>query len=350
MTKVKQSNTLQNIITIFIGALLMGFLWRTRGESGWGSSWGLLNAGFVFTFFLILVKGERKKLDFGWFSLTVLSFMLTSPSWGTLLSQITGVLAQDEFSAITNDPVFVSVPSALFLMACMGFGLSTIFALMLGRGFSSKQWKIKDLIIVIAVFFISDLVAKATFSHFIMQFIQPQAVEIFEKGLAASDFDGSVYSVYMQHFNDMAWAKKIIGGRNYYSSIEAISAATRSLASILAVRFAVKDKTSAKVGLVISSTFAFSITLSDLFFFFGNGGYHMEQGYSFGSYIAPWSCWEYFTGFFAGGIITAFMLKLKDEDDVSELAFSAIPVKVKTILTFTYTAFSNIYDTNDISS
>ncbi|MEE1283504.1 MAG: hypothetical protein UHK54_01450, partial [Acutalibacteraceae bacterium] len=73
------------LFTILIGALLMGFLWRVRGTHGWGSSWGLLNAGFIFTMFIIMVIGERKKLNFGWLTITSLSFMLTVPAWGTLL-------------------------------------------------------------------------------------------------------------------------------------------------------------------------------------------------------------------------------------------------------------------------
>ena len=45
-------STTKQIIEIIMGALLMGLLWRVRGEHGWGSSWGLLNAGFIFTLFI----------------------------------------------------------------------------------------------------------------------------------------------------------------------------------------------------------------------------------------------------------------------------------------------------------
>lgn len=327
MTKTKHSNTIFNIVAIITGALLMGFLWRVRGTNGWGSSWGLLNAGFIFTLFMIIVKGERKKLDMGYVALTSLSFMLTVPAWGTLLTQITGI-AHD-----TTD-VYISVGSAVFLMLSLGFGLATIFGIMLGRGYSDKQWKVKDFVILIAVFYAADLITKATVSHWIFNLIQPESVEIFKNGLKEAGIEGDVWHVYLQHFDNVSWGKKITGGRNYFSTIQVISSVFRTAASLLATRFIIKDKVSAKVGAVVSGAFAFSITISDLFFYFGKGGYHMQGESPFTSFIAEWSCWEYFTGFIAGAIITAYMIHLKKTEDVHELAFAKVPDKAADILRF----------------
>lgn len=321
----KTKNIIFETVTVLVGALLLGFLWRVRGESGWGSSWGLLNAGFIFTLFIILAKGERKKLDMGWIALTSLSFMLTVPGWGTLLTQITGVLSEE-------DSVYVSVWSAVVLMLSLGFGLATIFGIMLGRGYSNKQWKIKDFIILIAVFYITDIIAKASVSHFILGAIQPEAVEFFEKGLVAADMEPDVYRTYLQHFNDVSWGKKFIGGRNYFSSIQVISSVFRSAASLLATRFIIKDKVAAKSGTVVSISFAFAITVADLFFYFGKGGYHMQGESPFSTFIYPWGCWEFFTGFIAGAIITAYILKLKNTDDVPEITFAKVPDKVQNVL------------------
>lgn len=334
MEKVKQKETIKNIVAVLIGALLMGFLWRVRGDTGWGSSWGLLNAGFVFTMFIVMVNGERKKLDMGWLALTSLSFMLTVPAWGTLLNQITGVLHKPSDFGVVNENVYIPVWSAVLIMLSLGFGLATVFGIMLGRGYSDKQWKIKDFIILIAVFYITDLVVKATVSHLILNLIQPEAAELFSKGLAAEGIEGDVWKVYLQHFDDVSWGKKFEGGRNYFSTIQVISSVFRSAASLIATRFIIKDKISAKVGFIVSSAFAFSITVSDLFFWFGNGGYHMQGDSAFSDFIYPWSCWEYFTGFIAGGIITAFILSMKKKDDVSELAFANVPEKPASILRF----------------
>lgn len=321
----KTKNIIFETITVLVGALLLGFLWRVRGESGWGSSWGLLNAGFIFTLFIILAKGERKKLDMGWIALTSLSFMLTVPGWGTLLTQITGVLSEE-------DSVYVSVWSAVVLMLSLGFGLATIFGIMLGRGYSDNQWKIKDFIILIAVFYITDIIAKASVSHFILGAIQPEAVELFEKGLVAADMEPDVYKIYLQHFDDVSWGKKFTGGRNYFSSIQVISSVFRSAASLLATRFIIKDKVAAKTGAVVSVAFAFAITVADLFFYFGKGGYHMQGESPFSAFIYPWGCWEFFTGFIAGAIITAYILKLKNTDDVPEITFAKVPDKVQNVL------------------
>ncbi len=330
MQKTKKSALLQNAAAVLIGALLLGFLWRVRGTSGWGSSWGLLNAGFVFTMFIVFAKGARKKLDFGWLSLTALAFMLTVPAWGTLLNQITGVLSETD----GVPTAFVSIPSAVFLMLCLGFGLATLFGIMLGRGYSQKQWKIKDFIIVIAVFYAVDLISKATVSHWILELVQPQAADAFEKALSLSGDNITAHEAFLQHFNNTSWAKKIDGGRNYFASVQAISSMLRAAAAILAVRFIVKDKISARTGLVVSGAFAFSITVSDLFFYFGNGGYHMQGESLFGESVYPWSCWEYFTGFIAGGIITAFLLRLRNKEDVAEITFDKIPDKANNILSF----------------
>lgn len=330
----KENTILKNALHILLGALLMGLLWRVRGEHGWGSSWGLLNAGFLFTMFLVVIKGSRQKLDIGWLSLTALSFMLTTPGWGTLLSQITGIIYDAEDWSIGGSDVYTSVGSAVFLMLCLGFGLASIFGIMLGRGFSEKQWKLKDFVILLAVFYITDLIASAVISPFILNAVQPEAAELFEKGLEIQNIEGSAYELYMEHFKDVSWAKKIDGGRNYFQSCDVITATIKAIASILTVRFIIKDKVSAKTGAVVCSAFAIGITVSDLFFYFGNGGYHELHAPYLPQFFYPWGCWEYFTGFIAGGIITAFILKLKPEKDVPELAFSKVKEKPKAILTF----------------
>ena len=330
----KENKVFKNVGIILLGALLMGLLWRVRGEHGWGSSWGLLNAGFVFTMFLVVIKGSRQKLDIGWLSLTALTFMLSTPGWGTLLSQITGIIYDAEDWINGGSDVYTSVGSAVFLMLCLGFGLASIFGIMLGRGFSDKQWKIKDIVILLGVFYIVDLIASAVISPFILNAVQPEAAQVFEEGLKIQGIDGSAYELYMEHFKDVSWAKKIDGGRNYFQSCDVISATIKAIAVILTTRFIIKDKIAAKTGAIVCSAFAIGITVADLFFYFGNGGYHeLNESYLPESFYA-WGCWEYFTGFIAGGIITAFILKLKVGADVPELAFSKVKEKPKAILTF----------------
>ncbi len=331
---MKKKSFAQNVITILMGALLLGLLWRVRGEHGWGSSWGLLNAGFVYTLFVVLIKDIRQRFDLKHIALISIAFMFTTPGWGTLLNQITGVIYQAEDISSGIETTYTSVGSAIFLMICLGFGLASLFGIMLGKTFSSKQWKLRHFIILLAVFYITDIVASAVISPFILNAIQPEAAEVFEKGLALSEIDGTAYKVYLSHFKDVAWAKKIEGGRNYFQSIEAITSAIKAITSIVAVRFIIKDKSAAKTGAVVCSAFAIGITVADLFFFLGNGGYHMLNESYLPEFFYPWGCWEYFTGFIAGAIITTFIVLLKPEKDVPEVVFPKIPQKVSTTLTF----------------
>ena len=334
MNEMKKKTTFQNVITILMGALLLGLLWRVRGEHGWGSSWGLLNAGLVYTLFIFVIKDARQKFDLKHLALISISFMFTTPGWGTLLNQITGVIYQPEDLTLGLETTYTSVGSAVFLMLCLGFGLASLFGIMLGKGFSEKRWKLRHFIILLAVFYATDLIANAFISPFILNAVQPEAAEVFEKGLALAEMDGSAYENYLAHFMDVSWAKKIEGGRNYFQSITAITSAIKAVTSIITTRFILKDKVAAKTGAVVCSAFAFGITVADLFFYFGNGGYHMLKESYLPEYFYAWGCWEYFTGFIAGAIITAFIVLLKPEKDIDEVVFNKIPNKVKSVLVF----------------
>ena len=331
MTKNISQSKIYNAVVVLLGALLMGMLWRVRGTHGWGSSWGLLNAGIVFVLFITVAIGERKKMNFAWTSLTALSFMLTVPAWGTLLKQITGVL---DFDGTIYE---ISPWSGVFMMVCLGFGLASIFGVMLGRAYSDKQWKLYHVVILIGVFYAVNYLAKATVSHWILQAVQPQAVTAIADDLKAVGLGDNVYKVYMQHFDNDAWAKKFtvealgrisVAGRNYFQEIMTISSAISAIAVLLTTRFVIKDKRAALTGAVTCGAFAFAITVADLFFWFEAKGYNVPDTY------ASWSLWEYFTGFIAGGIITAFLVSLSKKDDVPESAFTKLPDKAKTVFTF----------------
>ena len=334
MSKTVQKPLWQKILLILLGGLLLGFLWRLRGSRGWGSEAGVFNVGFVYLLFITTVLGERKKLDLGWLSLTAMSFILTVPSWGTIVNQISGIIRETEVEGAEHFFRYISPVSGAFMMFCVGFGMAGIYGIMLGRGFSSHQWKIRDFLIVIGAFLISDVISKASISHLVVQLIQPEAVDLFEEGLEIAGIEGSVYKVFMQHFADISWGKKIIGGRNYFSEIQAVSSAIRALSAILAARFIVKDKVASKVGAVVCGAFGLSITVSDLFFWFANGGYRQLGTHYEGDFLYAWSCWEYFTGFIAGIIITAVLISLTEREDVNEAAFLNLPEKPKKILIF----------------
>lgn len=338
---MKKQSFQNNILLIFLGALLMGMLWRVRGTGGWGSSWGLLNAGVVFLLFLNTAVNKKTYNSLTLIALSGLSFMLTCPAWGTYLNQITGILSvsPNEEQVIQYE---INPLSGVIMMLLLGFGLASVYGIMIGRCFGEHQWRIRDYLFVAVVFIVVDLAAKATVSHLTLKLIEPQAVTAFTDGLKAEGIAKSVYASYMSHFSAVSWAKKLIGGRNYFSSVGTISLVYAGIASLLAARFYVKDRYAARVGTVVCFAFAFSITISDLFFYFGNGGYHMEQGLTLPSSFAPWSLWEYFTGFLAGGIITAFVIYTHPEQENKETALDQLPLKFKKALSFIFAVVPGI--------
>ncbi len=294
----------QKAAAVAMGAFLMGALWRFRGEHGYGASWGLLTCGMVFLLLVFAVFGFRRKAGFLLYSLTAAAFMLSTPGWGTLNGQITGIL---ESGVAGGDGqqirVFINPLSGLFMMLCLGFGLAAVFAFLLGRFFSDRPYGFKDMAVVLAVYFAVKYATRAALSPAILQLAQPQAVDLFALGLQKAGVAGTPWQVYLQHSFDHAWAKDIHGGRNYFTSINTISSAITSLAVWLTMRFALKDRTGARIMLGICAAFAFAITLADLSLFFANGGYRMQHTYDLLYKLSGWGMWEYFTGFFAGGLL-----------------------------------------------
>ncbi|HZJ77837.1 MAG TPA: hypothetical protein VFD52_03440, partial [Clostridia bacterium] len=296
---------LQKVAAVLMGAFLMGALWRFRGEHGWGAAWGLLTCGMVFLLLVFSIFGFRRKNNFLLYSFTAFSFMLTTPGWGTLNSQITGVLDSgvrgEDGQMIT---MFINPFSGLFLMLCLGFGMAALFAFMLGRFFSDKAYGWKEMLLVLGVYFAVKYVSRAAISPAVLNLVQPQAGELFTQGLRQAGVAGTPWQVYLQHYFSHPWAKAIHGGRNYFTSINIISSAITAAAVWLTVRFGLKDKTGGRVMLGICTAFAFAITFADLLLYFSEGGYRLEQTFSSTLLkFSGWTMWEYATGFLAGGLM-----------------------------------------------
>ena len=184
---MKRLNT-SYLLSVLVGALLTGFAWRVRGTGGWGSAWGLLNVGMLLTLYLLAVRGKRDGVSLSLVSFTAASFMFTAPAWGTLNSQITGLM-KVEYAA-GEQIVFIPPVSGVILMLCMGFGLAAVFSVMLGRCFSGQAWRLRDYAAVLAVFLLVSYGAKASVAHPLVGWLQPQTVEAFRNGLAENEEQG----------------------------------------------------------------------------------------------------------------------------------------------------------------
>ena len=328
---MKTRTVLSRSVAVFVGAALLGFLWRVRGTHGWGSAWGLLAAGFVFTLFLTAAAGRKNRPPMRLIALAAFSFMLTAPAWGTLLGQITGILGGAPEGA---GPTYISPWQGVLFMALMGFGLAGMFGVMLGRCFSDRQWRLRDYVVLLAVFLIVSYGMKATLAHPLVKLFSPQAAEAFRVGLEEAGIAKTPFAAYLAHFNAEGWAKKIAGGRHYYACVSAVSSAAGAVAAICAARFCAKDRFAARTGAAVCCAFAFAITAADLFFFFGNGGYRGSQGFSLPQSFAAWSLWEYFTGFIAGWIVTSFILREAPVKGAGEPLLSKLPEKPQAAVSF----------------
>ncbi len=305
-----KQNGLRAAADVLTGALLLGMMWRFRGSHGWGAAWGVLACGFVFVLFLTALLGQKKNVSFAALSVTALSFMLTTPSWGTFLSSVTGVQSLTAKGIETATEVFVHPASAAAIMLCLGFGMTAVFGVLLGKCFGGKTWRVRDYVLVLAAFYAATLLMQATLSHGILRLLQPEPVRVFAADLQAHGIEDGVFGTYLRHFGSIDWGKKYVGGRHYFAAIESISHAAASAVVLMVVRFVVRDKQAAKTGAVVCGAFALAITLSDVWFFLDGGGYHGAQGFALPEWIAAWSTWEYCTGFLAGGIITAYVRRL----------------------------------------
>lgn len=332
MSTTTQKSGLRAAAEILIGALLLGMLWRFRGSHGWGAAWGVLACGFVFSLFLTALLGQKKNVSFAVLSLTALSFMLTTPSWGTFLSGVTGVQSLSAKGTETATEVFVHPASAAALMLCLGFGMVAVFGVLLGKCFGGKEWRVRDYVFVLLAFYVVSMLMQATLSHAVFRLLQPESVRVFAEDLRAQGIADGVFKTYLRHFGKIDWGKKYVGGRHYFAAIEAISRAVAATAVLLVVRFLVRDKQAAKTGAVVCGAFALAITLSDVWFFLDGGGYRGAQGFALPDWIAAWSTWEYCTGFLAGGIITAYVRRLSVTTQVA--LPDRLPQKAKGVLAY----------------
>lgn len=320
----------QVILYSLLGALVCGVLWRFRGSHGWGGEDGLLNVGFMFLCFLVILTGGNGKTTPSRIALTSIAFMCSTPAWGTFINQIKGVV-----SAGTHPLIPVSPFSGMIMMMLLGFGISGIFGILLGSMFSKTRWKLSHFVVLVVVFNALMYLLRATICHPILLALQPESVGAFRQSLAAAGIQEGVFKTYLVHFDDMAWAKTFVGGRNYVASLGTISMAMSTGVCLLLTRYWISDRTSARIGLMSALAFSFAITLSDLaFVLWGDTG---SPALFPSKHIHAWGCWEYLTGFFAGGIMTYSVLKWGEDGVEGDGCLDFLPSKVRNISAFLVT-------------
>ncbi len=293
----------QKNVSIILGALLTGFMWRFRGSHGFGAFWGLVCVGSMITMLIFAFYGNRAKMKFELIPIGAVMTGITVPAWGAAVNMPGGRI--ESVALFTGETVErtgqTGQISGAVMMLMLGFGLVCLFGIYLGTLFSEKEYKIIHYLIFVAVFFAAAYLAKATFAHPVLHRLVPEVASGFEEGLRDRGIDLTPFKAYLSHFDNMAWAKRIPYGRYYYECVEHIAYCFASFILILTALIAFRDRLTAAVSAAVNVFAAVAITASDYFNI-------CEFETSFLSSlsipgflrITSWSLWEFFTGFILG--------------------------------------------------
>ena len=321
ITEQKSLKWYQQVLAIVSGACLMGIMWRARGSHGFGAKWGMFAVAFVFMLFIYALFSKRKKMNYEMLPLPAVFAALTAGGWGTLNSQMNGYLSSS--ANFVGEEAYryieISEYSGLIIMLLLGFGWLPLFAVTFASLFSKKKYEFKDFLIFIGVYYITMIIANFTISHYILQVINPEAVEACREGLLDAGHDMSPMKAFITQFGSAPWAKKIPFCRNYFTSVKVISSAVGALASSLSVAFVLKDKFTAIVSFFINLSCAIAITVADIPLILDS-----DRGL-FAKVKTPtfitgceWSTWEFFTGFILGLLIMLIITLLPKKYTASE--------------------------------
>lgn len=302
-------------LAVITAALLTGFMWRVRGDHGFGSMWGMFAVAGALCLLIFGLFGKREKMTYEMLPLSVLAMAVTVGGWGTLNSQMSGLLGsgtafmgEAEARLIAVNPL-----SGLFVMLCLGFGWMPLFACLLGSLFSKKSYNAGNYIFIVAIYWAVLFICRASISHLIVRLACPDACHLFADGLYDKGFMLTPFKAYLTHFASEGWAKLIPGGRNYYASINVVSATVATAVILIWQRFALKDRLASLLAFGVNTISAIAITAADFFLVIGerNNIFHI---YTVPEWIAEcrWSLWEFFTGFLLGLGIMLMLVLLPD--------------------------------------
>lgn len=301
--ETRDLNARAKALMVLAFAFLTGFMWRVRGSHGWGSMWGMFAVGVAMVLFIFAFFGNRKKMGYEAIPIAVILMGITNGGWGTLNSQMGGYLGSTV--PFTGDEAVTTVEISpwygLWVMLLLGFGWMPLFSIFLGSLFSKREYRISNYIAIIAYFYAIVFMFMFTFSHFIVPYIAPTAVDMFKEGLADKGIEMSPMMAFIKNMGSEAWFKKIPFGRNYFASVRVISYSAAALLSSLAVLVVFRDKITALLSTAINVIMALSITIADVFLI-------IDSDRGFLAKVTPpaflaqgsWSLWEYFTGFLMG--------------------------------------------------
>lgn len=315
----------KKFVAVVLGALLVGFMWHVRGQHGFGAKWGMYSVAFALMLFIYALYGKRQKMNYEMIPLAAAFAAITAGGWGTLNSQIGGVLSSNAY--FPGEEVYryteISSASGWAIMVLLGFGWLPLFSIVLGSLFSKKKYEFKDYVIFVGVYYVAMLLCNLTISHLILDFINPQAVECCQEGLKAMGEDISPMKAFIVSFGSAAWAKPIPYCRNYFQSIKVISSAIGALISSVAVGVVLKDKFNAVFSTLSNLACGIGISVPSLLLAISKEERTVFTDIELPQFIAynAWELWEYFTGFIFGLLLMVVIVCLPKKYTDSEESF-----------------------------
>ena len=239
---------------------------------------------------------------------------ITAGGWGTLNSQIGGVLSSS--ACFPGEELYryteISSASGWTIMLLLGFGWLPLFSIVLGSLFSEKKYEFRDYVIFAGVYYVTMLLCNLTVSHLVLDFINPQAVEACEEGLKAMGEDMSPMKAFIVNLGSASWAKPIPYCRNYFQSIKVISSAIGALVASIAVGAVLKDKFNAIFSTLVNMACGVGISVSSIFLAISNDERTVFTDIELPQFISynAWELWEYFTGFVFGLLLMLVLVLL----------------------------------------
>lgn len=313
--RVRVSGGIPALFAALTAGLITGMMWRLRGDHGFGGTFGMYCVLTVLLLFIVRLFPRNDKANLPFVTLAALAGAVTAGGWGTVNSQITGLLTatglfpgEEAVSSVAVSPI-----SGVVTMLLLGFGWLPLFGMMLGMYFSDREYHLYNAFEGAAVFYAARYLFKFTAAPMVYRLICPRAVKLFEDGLSAYGVERSPRQLLLGCLGDQSKKiaalvngeamkikiKEIPGGRNFFTCCAILGAAFGALALIIYFAARFRDKKGAAVTALICSSMAVAITAVDVLFLFRSPAALVRNN---------WSFWEYGTGFLFGLLTVPVLL------------------------------------------
>ncbi len=346
MLKSENLSKGMKVLSVILGTLAGGFLWRCRGESGFGSSWGLYSVGLILLLLVWQFYGRRPGMTYEKLLTGAFLTGLGVTGYATVLMQASGLLNSD--LPYQGEVVDVSINpySGLFIMLIMGMTFIPFYSFFVTSLFSEKKYQLRHYAIAAVIFFGVSALCKLTVAHPILSAINPEQVKWAALGLKDSGFHyASPMKAYLSHFMNRSWTQDIPFFENYYMSIEHISDLFGVLAVDAYALFGRKDKVTCFASLIMQVFVGIATTAwtSLLLVSFDTGllgavkePRFLEKG------ISGWPLWEFATGA-SVGFITMLVLALLPKKYTRQTRQDTSPLTKKPVLNLVYNTLITVF-------